>query len=78
MSSFVHFLSYDCSNTIYGQTLNPRNLQKTPGGSSGGEGALVGGGGSVLGFGSDVGGSIRIPASFCGICGFKPTARRLR
>uniref|UniRef100_A0A1A8LFP1 Fatty-acid amide hydrolase 1 n=1 Tax=Nothobranchius pienaari TaxID=704102 RepID=A0A1A8LFP1_9TELE len=67
-------LSYDCSNPIYGQTLNPCNPQKTSGGSSGGEGALIGGGGSILGIGSDIGGSIRIPASFCGICGFKPTA----
>ncbi|XP_044054786.1 fatty-acid amide hydrolase 1 isoform X2 [Siniperca chuatsi] len=70
-------LNYDCSNPIYGQTLNPHNLQKTSGGSSGGEGALIGGGGSVLGLGSDIGGSIRIPASFCGICGFKPTTGRL-
>uniref|UniRef100_G3PDL4 Fatty-acid amide hydrolase 1 n=1 Tax=Gasterosteus aculeatus aculeatus TaxID=481459 RepID=G3PDL4_GASAC len=70
-------LNYDCGNPIYGQTLHPNNLRKTPGGSSGGEGALVRGGGSVLGFGSDVGGSIRIPASFCGICGLKPTAGRL-
>uniref|UniRef100_A0A673X5R9 Fatty-acid amide hydrolase 1 n=1 Tax=Salmo trutta TaxID=8032 RepID=A0A673X5R9_SALTR len=70
-------LSYDCSNPIYGLTLNPHNPQKTPGGSSGGEGALIGGGGSVLGMGSDIGGSIRIPSSFCGICGFKPTANRL-
>uniref|UniRef100_A0A7N6AXD0 Fatty-acid amide hydrolase 1 n=1 Tax=Anabas testudineus TaxID=64144 RepID=A0A7N6AXD0_ANATE len=70
-------LSYDCSNPIYGQTLNPHNLQKTSGGSSGGEGALLGGGGSLLGLGSDVGGSIRIPSSFCGVCGFKPTTGRL-
>ncbi|XP_059196403.1 vitamin D3 hydroxylase-associated protein-like [Centropristis striata] len=70
-------LNYDCGNPIYGQTLNPHNLQKTCGGSSGGEGALIGGGGSVLGLGSDIGGSIRIPASFCGICGFKPTPGRL-
>uniref|UniRef100_A0A4W5RAS6 Fatty acid amide hydrolase n=1 Tax=Hucho hucho TaxID=62062 RepID=A0A4W5RAS6_9TELE len=70
-------LSYDCGNPIYGLTLNPLNPQKTPGGSSGGEGALIGGGGSVLGMGSDIGGSIRIPSSFCGICGFKPTANRL-
>uniref|UniRef100_A0A665UE85 Fatty-acid amide hydrolase 1 n=1 Tax=Echeneis naucrates TaxID=173247 RepID=A0A665UE85_ECHNA len=70
-------LSYDCSNPIYGQTRNPCNLQKTSGGSSGGEGALIGGGGSLLGLGSDIGGSIRIPASFCGICGFKPTTGRL-
>ncbi|KAA8589994.1 hypothetical protein FQN60_013359 [Etheostoma spectabile] len=70
-------LNYDCSNPIYGQTVNPHNLQKTSGGSSGGEGALIAGGGSVLGLGSDIGGSIRIPASFCGICGLKPTAGRL-
>ncbi|XP_067368381.1 fatty-acid amide hydrolase 1 isoform X2 [Channa argus] len=70
-------LSYDCSNPIYGQTVNPHNHQKTSGGSSGGEGALIGGGGSLLGIGSDIGGSIRIPASFCGICGFKPTPGRL-
>uniref|UniRef100_A0A3Q1FXY1 Fatty-acid amide hydrolase 1 n=1 Tax=Acanthochromis polyacanthus TaxID=80966 RepID=A0A3Q1FXY1_9TELE len=70
-------LSYDCSNPIYGQTVNPHNLQKTSGGSSGGEAALIGGGGSLLGIGSDLGGSIRIPASFCGICGFKPTSGRL-
>uniref|UniRef100_A0A3Q4G6W2 Fatty acid amide hydrolase n=1 Tax=Neolamprologus brichardi TaxID=32507 RepID=A0A3Q4G6W2_NEOBR len=69
-------LSYDCSNPIYGQTVNPHNPQKTSGGSSGGEGALIGGGGSLLGIGTDLGGSIRIPASFCGICGFKPTAGR--
>lgn len=70
-------LSYDCSNPIYGQTLNPHNLQKTSGGSSGGEAALIGGGGSVIGIGTDIGGSIRIPSSFCGACGFKPTAGRL-
>lgn len=70
--------SYDCSNPIYGQTVNPHNLQKTSGGSSGGEGALIGGGGSLLGIGTDIGGSIRIPAAFCGICGFKPTTGRLR
>ncbi|KAM9504367.1 vitamin D3 hydroxylase-associated protein-like isoform 1-T1 [Salvelinus alpinus] len=70
-------LNFDCGNPIYGLTLNPHNPQKTSGGSSGGEGALIGGGGSVLGIGSDIGGSIRIPSSFCGICGFKPTANRL-
>ncbi|XP_061593608.1 vitamin D3 hydroxylase-associated protein-like [Cololabis saira] len=70
-------LNYDCSNPIYGQTVNPHNAQKTSGGSSGGEGALIGGGGSILGIGTDIGGSIRIPSSFCGICGFKPTSGRL-
>ncbi|XP_074007830.1 vitamin D3 hydroxylase-associated protein-like [Numenius arquata] len=69
--------SYDCSNPIFGQTLNPFNHKKSPGGSSGGEGALIAGGGSILGIGSDIGGSIRLPSSFCGLCGLKPTAERL-
>ncbi|NXT16309.1 FAAH1 hydrolase, partial [Prunella fulvescens] len=70
--------SYECSNPIFGQTLNPLNAQRSPGGSSGGEGALIAGGGSILGIGSDMGGSIRLPSSFCGLCGLKPTAERLR
>ncbi|NXR90982.1 FAAH1 hydrolase, partial [Hypocryptadius cinnamomeus] len=70
--------SYECSNPIFGQTLNPLNPQRSPGGSSGGEGALIAGGGSILGIGSDTGGSIRLPSSFCGLCGLKPTAERLR
>ncbi|NXB82782.1 FAAH1 hydrolase, partial [Donacobius atricapilla] len=70
--------SYECSNPIFGRTLNPFNPQKSPGGSSGGEGALIAGGGSILGIGSDMGGSIRLPSSFCGLCGLKPTAERLR
>ncbi|KAK2858264.1 hypothetical protein Q7C36_006183 [Tachysurus vachellii] len=70
-------LNYECSNPIYGRTVNPCNLQKTCGGSSGGEGALIAGGGSILGLGTDIGGSIRIPASFCGICGLKPTNNRI-
>ncbi|XP_078574946.1 vitamin D3 hydroxylase-associated protein-like [Branchiostoma floridae x Branchiostoma japonicum] len=66
-----------CGNPLFGTTLNPRDPTRSPGGSSGGEAALIGGGGSILGIGNDVGGSIRIPAHFCGICGFKPTANRL-
>ncbi|XP_015668041.1 vitamin D3 hydroxylase-associated protein [Protobothrops mucrosquamatus] len=69
--------NYDCSNVVFGQTVNPLDHKRTPGGSSGGEGALIAGGGSVLGFGSDVGGSIRLPSSFCGLCGLKPTTGRL-
>jgi fatty acid amide hydrolase len=64
-------------NAIYGNTNNPFDLSRTPGGSSGGEGALVAACGSPLGLGTDVGGSIRIPAVFNGICGFKPTNDRL-
>ncbi|NWY58277.1 VDHAP protein, partial [Chionis minor] len=70
-------INYDCSNLIFGQTLNPLNHQKSPGGSSGGEGALIAGGGSILGIGSDVAGSIRLPSSFCGLCGLKPTGNRI-
>ncbi|KAF7659673.1 hypothetical protein LDENG_00294490 [Lucifuga dentata] len=74
----IAYTSYDCTNPIYGQSLNPHNLHKTTGGSSGGEGGLIGGGGSILGIGTDIGGSIHIPAAFCGISGFKPTSGRLR
>ncbi|KAM8805807.1 vitamin D3 hydroxylase-associated protein-like [Eudromia elegans] len=70
-------INYDCSNDIYGQTLNPLNYKKSPGGCSGGEGALIAGGGSILGFGLDIGGSIRLLSSFCGLCGLKPTSDRL-
>ncbi|KAJ1169861.1 hypothetical protein NDU88_001749 [Pleurodeles waltl] len=70
-------LNYDNSNPVYGQTLNPLNHKKTTGGSSGGEGAMIGGGGSIIGIGSDMGGSLRFPSSFCGICALNPTASRL-
>uniref|UniRef100_A0A670IKX9 Fatty-acid amide hydrolase 1 n=1 Tax=Podarcis muralis TaxID=64176 RepID=A0A670IKX9_PODMU len=70
-------INYDCSNLIFGQTINPLNHKKSPGGSSGGEGALIAGGGSLLGFGTDVAGSIQLPSSFCGLCGLKPTGNRL-
>ncbi|XP_030063005.1 vitamin D3 hydroxylase-associated protein [Microcaecilia unicolor] len=69
--------SLSTSNPIFGLTLNPLNHKKLPAGSSGGEGALIGGGGSILGIGTDLAGSIRLPASFCGIAAFKPTAPRL-
>ncbi|NXR13602.1 FAAH1 hydrolase, partial [Semnornis frantzii] len=70
-------VSYDCRNLIFGQTYNPLLYTRSPGGSSGGEGALIGGGGSILGIGTDVGGSLRFPAAFCGICALKPTGKRL-
>lgn len=60
-------------NHIYGWTSNPWSTARTPGGSSGGEGAAVASGASVFGLGSDVGGSIRIPAALCGTVGHKPT-----
>uniref|UniRef100_A0A8C5K1Q0 Fatty-acid amide hydrolase 1 n=1 Tax=Jaculus jaculus TaxID=51337 RepID=A0A8C5K1Q0_JACJA len=80
---FVHtnvpqsMFSYDCSNPLFGQTTNPWMSSKSPGGSSGGEGALIASGGSPLGLGTDIGGSIRFPSAFCGICGLKPTGNRL-
>ena len=66
-------LSYDTNNLIYGRTLNPYDLARTPGGSSGGSAAIIAVGGSPLDIGSDTAGSIRIPSHFCGIAGLKPT-----
>ena len=63
----------ESSNTVYGRTSNPYDHGRTSGGSSGGEGAIIGAGGSPFGIGSDVGGSIRMPAFFNGIFGHKPT-----
>ncbi|CAH8637703.1 unnamed protein product [Heterobilharzia americana] len=65
------------SNPIDGITLNPLALDRSPGGSSSGEAALIAGGGSGLGFGTDLGGSVRFPAAMCGIVGFKPTPKRV-
>ncbi|KAH6683380.1 fatty-acid amide hydrolase [Halenospora varia] len=66
----------DCNNNIYGRTLNPYNLNLTPGGSSGGEGASLGFRCAAIGIGSDIGGSIRAPAAFCGAYGFRPSMLR--
>lgn len=62
---------------LFGRTNNPWNPQRSPGGSSGGEAALIAAGGSPLGLATDAGGSIRQPAHCCGVCGLKPTAGRL-
>lgn len=70
-------MSYECRNDVFGVCSNPVDQRFTCGGSSGGEGALIGSGGSPAGMGSDVGGSIRIPAHFCGICGLKPSVNRV-
>ncbi|MCR6641598.1 MAG: amidase [Sporocytophaga sp.] len=61
-------------NKIYGRTKNPYDTDRTPGGSSGGEGAIVGAGGVPFGVGSDIAGSIRMPAAFCGVFGHRPTS----
>lgn len=62
-------------NAIHGWTVNPWDPKRSAGGSSGGEGAIVATGGVAFGLGADVGGSIRIPAAFCGTVGHKPTGR---
>jgi fatty acid amide hydrolase 2 len=64
----------ESNNRLYGRTRNPYDPSRIAGGSSGGEGALVGAGASPFGLGSDVGGSIRMPAFFCGVFGHKPTS----
>lgn len=67
----------ESDNRVYGKTNNPINPKFTCGGSSGGEGAIVGAGASPVGIGSDIGGSLRFPAAFCGICSIKPTMQRI-
>ena len=70
-------MAYHTKNSIYGQTNNPWDLSHTAGGSSGGEAAAIAACMSAAGIGSDGGGSIRVPAHFCGICGLKPTPGRI-
>jgi len=67
----------ETDNLIFGVTRNPWNLERTPGGSSGGAAGAVASGLGPIGIGSDGGGSIRIPSCFCGIFGFKPTFGRV-
>ena len=68
--------SGETSNLIYGRTNNPYDLERSPGGSSGGSSAVIACGGAALELGSDTGGSIREPAHLCGIAGIKPTSGR--
>lgn len=65
--------AYESDNLIYGATNNPYDTSLSSGGSSGGEAAIIAAGGSPFGLGSDGGGSIRVPAHYCGIAGHKPT-----
>ena len=66
----------ESDNPLYGRTNNPWNMERSCGGSSGGEAALIAAGASPLGLGNDIGGSLRIPAAFCGIASIRPTAGR--
>jgi Asp-tRNA(Asn)/Glu-tRNA(Gln) amidotransferase A subunit family amidase len=70
-------MAWETDNLVYGRTDNPWDLTRTAGGSSGGEAAAIAAGLSAGGVGSDGGGSIRVPAHFCGICGLKPTPGRI-
>ena len=70
-------MAYETNNLLNGKTSNPWNLEYSAGGSSGGEAAAIASGCAVGGVGSDGGGSIRVPAHFCGICGLKPTPGRI-
>jgi len=64
---------WQSANPIYGRTNNPHDLTRSPGGSSGGSAAALAAGMVPLEFGSDIGGSIRIPSAFCGVFGHKPS-----
>src|SRR3984885_15612394 len=70
-------MAWETDNILYGRTNNPWALDRTAGGSSGGEAAAIAVGMSAGGVGSDGGGSIRVPAHFSGICGLKPTPGRV-
>lgn len=70
-------MAYETANLLHGRTRNPWDLDRSPGGSSGGESAAIAAGMSAAGLGSDSGGSVRIPAHFTGICSLKPTPGRI-
>jgi len=70
-------MAYETANLLHGRTLNPWDLERSPGGSSGGESAAIAAGLSAAGLGSDSGGSVRQPAHFTGICSLKPTPGRI-
>ncbi len=70
-------MAYETNNDLHGRTNNPWALDRTPGGSSGGEAAAIAAGLSAGGLGSDSGGSVREPAHFSGICSLKPTSGRV-
>ncbi len=67
----------ESDNPVHGRTSNPYDLARTPGGSSGGEAAIVAAAGSTVGLGTDSGASVRLPAHFCGLSAIKPTSGRV-
>lgn len=69
--------SYETDNAIFGRTNHPANLEHTPGGSTGGEAALLAADASLVGIGLDGGGSIRVPSHYCGTVGIRPTVGRV-
>ena len=70
-------MAYETANLLHGRVRNPWDLDRSPGGSSGGESAAIAAGLSAAGLGSDSGGSVRVPAHFTGICSLKPTPGRI-
>ena len=70
-------MDYTADNPVFGRTVHPQDPKLTPGGSSGGEAVAIATHMSPGGLGSDLAGSVRIPAHFCGICGLKPTTGRV-
>lgn len=70
-------MGFETTNLVFGRTNNPYNLERTSGGSSGGAAALLAAGGTPFEIGTDTGGSIRLPAHFCGVAGLKPTQGRI-
>ena len=70
-------MAYETANLLHGRARNPWDLERSPGGSSGGESAAIAAGLSAAGLGSDSGGSVRVPAHFTGICALKPTPGRI-
>lgn len=70
-------LAFETDNLVYGQTRNPYDPARSPGGSSGGAAAIIAAAGSPLDLGTDTGGSIRLPAHWCGIVGLRPTSGRV-
>jgi len=69
-------LAFECNNPVFGVTYNPYKNGFTCGGSSGGEAVVLARNASAIGFGSDIGGSLRIPTGWCGIYSLKPTKGR--